>query len=154
MQCGLVFVFSGREQKYWYESLRFNFNSVPVRCAGCRRRRRSDRALAEQVAVARAAVREAPDDPAALVSLARAIVELHERTGQGRLDDAVAASRRAARLWPEATEPLLWEGIAQARAGRPTRARASLEAFLEGSRRRDQSRARAYLAQLEDAAAG
>ncbi len=64
------------------------------------------------------------------LALARALVEYHERTGQGRLDDAVAAARRAARLWAQAPDALLWEGVAHARAGRKGRARECLTRFL------------------------
>ena len=41
----------------------------------------------------------------------RAIVECHERTGAARLDEAVATARTAARLWRDAPDASLWEGI-------------------------------------------
>jgi putative zinc ribbon protein len=149
VQCGATFTFSGREQKYWYESLKFNFGSVPVRCPNCRRQRRSDRAMHGQLAVARAAAREDPDDPAVLLSLARAIVELNERTGNGELNDAIAAARRAARLWPGSYEPLFWEGVAHARAGHRDRARDQLRSFVASAPRGGlERRARVYLAGL------
>ena len=129
IQCGRDFTFSGEEQKYWYETRQFNFHSIPVRCPDCRRGRRSERALHRQVAIARAAVAHAPTDPAAHLALARAIVEYHERTDTGRLNDAVAAARRAAKLW-DAPEAALWEGIAHLRAGREPQGRARLAAFL------------------------
>lgn len=72
-------------------------------------------------------------NPAGYIALARAIVEYHERTQQGNLDEAVAASRKAAALWPDSSEPSLWEGIAQARAGRPQKARAALRNFLSAT---------------------
>lgn len=131
IQCGESFTFSGREQKYWYETRQFNFNSVPVRCATCRRLRRSEHALREQVGRARASVGKTPDDPAAQLALARAIVELHERTDQGALNDAVAAARKAAKLWSGVAEASLWEGIAQIRAGRMRQGRACLTSFIE-----------------------
>jgi len=130
LQCGRSFTFGAKEQKYWYETLKFNFHSAAVRCPDCRRLRRSERALREQIAHARAAIRNAPHDPAPHLALARALVEYHERTGQGQLDDAVAAARRAARLWPQAPDVLLWEGVAHARAGRTKRARECLTRFL------------------------
>jgi tetratricopeptide (TPR) repeat protein len=132
-QCGRSFTFGATEQKYWYETLKFNFHSAAVRCPDCRRLRRSERALREQIAHARAAIRSVPDDPAPHLALARALVEYHERTGQGSLDDAVAAARRAARLWPEAPDVLLWEGVAHARAGRRRRARECLTRFLRAT---------------------
>jgi hypothetical protein len=106
-QCDERFTFSGREQKYWYETRGFNFGSVPIRCARCRRQRRSGHLLREQVAAAHRAVETDPRDPAAHLALARALIELRERTGTGRLETAIAAARKAARLWrgsPEAAE--------------------------------------------------
>src|SRR5262245_59246467 len=32
VQCGAEFVFSGEEQKFWYETLKFHFDSVAIRC--------------------------------------------------------------------------------------------------------------------------
>src|SRR5262245_26577369 len=81
VQCGTRFTFSASEQKFWYETLRFNFSSVPIRCKTCRRLKRSEHALREQIALARQATRQAPDDPAAHLAVAKAIVEYHERTG-------------------------------------------------------------------------
>lgn len=129
-QCGRAFTFTGREQKHWYEKLCFPFDSVPVRCLACRRQRRTASALREELARTRAAVQERPDDPAAWLALARALVELHTRTGAGRLDDAVAASRKAQRLWPEAVEGLYWEARAQAGLGREPKARDAFARFL------------------------
>lgn len=133
LQCGRSFTFGATEQKYWYGTLKFNFHSAAVRCPDCRRRRRSERALREQIEHARTAIRSAPDDPAPHLALARALVEYHERTDQGRLDDAVAAARRAARLWPQAPDVLLWEGVAHARAGRTKQARECLTRFLRST---------------------
>jgi hypothetical protein len=152
VQCGEPFLFRATEQKYWYETLKFNFHSVPIRCTGCRRKRRSEHALREQIARAKAHVRISPRDPAAHLFLARAIVEHHERTASGDLDEALSAARKAAELWPESPEPLLWEGVAQARAGRKAKARRCLEAFLSRGGRRaaalDQ-RAREYLGRVQ-----
>jgi hypothetical protein len=153
IQCGQMFVFRAAEQ-YWYETLKFNFSSLPVRCAACRRLRRSEHALREQIAAAKADVRQRPADPAGHLSLARAIVHYHERTRQGDLDVAVAAARKAAALWPEAKEPSLWEGVAHARAGRLAKARRSLEQFLASTRVGKEhamlvQTARAYLTHLQ-----
>lgn len=130
LQCGRTFTFKAREQKYWYETLKFNFRSVPIRCVTCRQRRRSEHALREQIALAKRATSQSRTDPAAHLALARAIVEYHERTNEGGLDDAIAAARRAASLWPEAAEPALWEGLAHSMAGRPAKARNCLDRFL------------------------
>lgn len=131
IQCGNHFIFKAKEQKYWYETLKFNFSSIPIRCLQCRRERRSEHALREQIARAKAEIRNM--NPAAYITLARAIVEYHERTQHGNLDEAIAASRKAAALWPDSFEPSLWEGIAQARAGRSQKARAALKRFLSST---------------------
>jgi tetratricopeptide (TPR) repeat protein len=155
VQCGDNFTFSGSEQKFWYEARQFNFHSVPVRCHRCRRQRRSEHALREQIAAARSATETAPDDPSAHLALARAIVEYHERTNQGRLDEAIAAARRAARLWPDAPDARLWEGIAHARAGRRDKAQKCLLEFLEKPRggSGSEARARLYLSETAGGAA-
>jgi hypothetical protein len=131
IQCGSKFTFGAQEQKYWYEALKFNFNSLPIRCLSCRRRRRSEHALREQVARTRAERDRCPDDPLTHLALARAIVELHERTGRGNLEEAISAARRAAQSPSPPPEPLYWEGVAQLRANRPARARDCLTRFLE-----------------------
>ena len=59
VQCGSRFTFSGAEQKYWYETRKFNFSSVPIRCKSCRRLRRSEHAMREQIARAKQAMRDA-----------------------------------------------------------------------------------------------
>jgi hypothetical protein len=129
-ECMQSFTFSGTEQKYWYETLRFNFNSVPIRCVRCRRQRRSQSALMQAVAVAKASVQSHPDDPAGQLALARAVVELRNRVGNGSLNEAVSAARKAADLWPESAEPLFWEGMAHVLAGRRTKGHGHLSRFL------------------------
>ena len=149
LQCGKKFVFRASEQKYWYETLKFNFSSVPVRCLQCRRERRSEHALREQIARAKADVRN--NNPAGHIALARAIVEYHERTQQGDLDEAIAAARKAQALWPESVEPGLWEGIAHALAGRTKKARATLTSFISQSGKASvalKNKAEKYLQQL------
>ncbi len=130
IQCGKAFVFRAAEQKFWYETLKFNFESIPIRCPRCRKLRRSERSLREQIGRARRDAKMHPNDPAPQLALSRALVEFHERTGQGRLPDAIAAARRAARLWPQSSEPLLWEGLAHAQSGRKNKALDCLKRFL------------------------
>ena len=130
IECEDEFTFGAKEQKHWYETLKFNFNSVPVRCLRCRRRKRSDHALREQLARAREERARCPDDPSTLVALARAIVELHKQTETGNLDEAISAARAASRSPAPRPEPLYWEGVAQLRANRPARARECLMRFL------------------------
>jgi tetratricopeptide (TPR) repeat protein len=145
-QCGRSFVFRAAEQKFWYETLRFNFNSIPIRCPACRRQRRSEHALREQIARARSEVRSASDNPGAHLALARAVLENHERTGTGNLDEAISAARRAAKIFPETIEPLFWEGLAHELAGRRARAREYLARFVA-----DERAARDYPALLKRA---
>ncbi len=137
VQCGEAFVFGAREQKHWYETLKFHYDSVATRCVDCRSKRRSDRALRKELADAKVAVRKRADDPGALLLLAEATVRYFERFQQGNLEEAVAASRKARRLLrghpsKQVRRALFWEGMSQAFAGRRTTARSLLEAFVAG----------------------
>lgn len=137
VECGLDFSFSASEQKHWFEELKFHFDSIPIRCVGCRRRRRSDKALGLELAAAKKRLRDSPASPAALVAVAEALVRYHDRSGQGSLAEALAASRKARRLLEnhtpgELSETYFWEARCQALLGRPARARPLFEAFLEG----------------------
>lgn len=136
LQCGKDFVFGAKEQKHWYETLKFHFDSVAVRCASCRKQRRSDLALQQQLAAARAAAQAEPKKPRALLSLAEALARLFERTGRGSLKDGIAASRAARREATaahhsaEIAESLFWEATCQRLSGHEEKARALYEAFL------------------------
>lgn len=135
VQCRQSFVFSAEEQKFWYESLQFNFNSTAIRCRNCRRQKQSERALREQIAQALQLLSESPNAPGALLDLARATVRYRERTGQGNLDRAIAAARRASREWPESAEPAFWEGKCHHLAGRRAKAETLLTQFIEATDR-------------------
>ena len=128
VQCDSSFTFAAAEQKYWYETLKFNFRSVPIRCLGCRRQSRSDHALREAVAQAKTEARRCSDDPKTQLALARSIIELFRRTGTGNLDEAIAAARQASQS--QRPEPLYWEGVAHLAANRPARGRDCLTRFL------------------------
>ena len=117
VQCAEAFVFGAAEQKFWYESLGFRLDSTAIRCRRCRRRQRTIRALNAQIAAVRRGLQGAPEDPSLLLSLAEALVRYHQRRGEGSLEDAVAAARKASKLWPENAEPLFWEGLALCRGG-------------------------------------
>jgi hypothetical protein len=143
VQCGLSFVFRAAEQKHWYESLKFHFDSVPVRCLACRRKRRSDGAVRQQLADAKTRLRGEPEEPAALLAFAEAVVLFRQRFDAGPLAEGIAAARKARRLLRnhsnrEIGEALFWEASAQALAGRSDAARSLYEEFLEirGSGRR------------------
>jgi len=131
VQCGRDFVFGASEQKYWYESLKFHFDAVAIRCVACRRRQRTLRALHAQLGEARRRARNDPEDPAGQLELAETLVRFHQRTGEGHLNDAIAAARKALKLWPGAWEALFWEGMAQALSGRQAKAREALTRFVQ-----------------------
>jgi len=134
VECGCAFVFSAREQKYWYEELRFHFDSVAVRCPECRRKQRTGKALHAAVARAKSRSEEGPGDPSHALAVAEAIVRLNEHTGKGDLSEAIAAARSAARIVSRDGGPqgaaLFWEGKAQALLGRHDRARPLLESAV------------------------
>lgn len=135
VQCNEPFVFRAKEQKHWYENLKFHFDSTATRCLSCRRHRRSEHALHQQLADAKQRAGQAPNDARVLLALAEAIVRYAQRTGRGPLAEAIASARKARRLLrghPEhdPRETLFWEAMAQVEAGRPAPARALLEEFL------------------------
>lgn len=134
VQCGEPFVFSAKEQKYWYETLGFYFASVAIRCPRCRRQRRTEKVLREQIAAAKEGLRSAPSDPGLLLGLAQAIVGHHERTGKGNLNEAIAACRKARRLSPRAHQCLFWEALCHLQAGHREKALALLRQFIESPR--------------------
>jgi hypothetical protein len=131
VECGNDFVFTATEQRFWYETLKFHFDSVAIRCRACRRRQRHQAALNAQVAAARAAVARTPDSPTGYLDVAESLVRLHQRTGCGNLNDAIDAAREARTQWPECVESDFWEGIAHHLAGRVHRAEALLQRFLK-----------------------
>jgi hypothetical protein len=139
VQCGADFVFRAAEQKHWYESLKFHFDSVAVRCPVCRKKRRTDKALQRTLSDARARAAGAPSAGAQL-ALAEAVVRFFERTKQGQLADALAASRKARRLLAghparERAEADLWEGktLLLLDSAKWDKARDFLTRFLEHS---------------------
>lgn len=142
VQCGRDFVFSAGEQKYWYERLGFPARSVAIRCVRCRRQARTLKALQAQLSRAKALLREDPGRVSAWLELGQAIVQLHRRTGDGNLDEAIHAAREAARLSPTPLpECIFWEAAAHEQAGRSDRARELYGSFLvKASRRRRQKR--------------
>jgi len=47
--CDCNFLFQVTEQRYWYESLKFNLNSVPVNCPECRKTVRHHKILNQEL---------------------------------------------------------------------------------------------------------
>jgi hypothetical protein len=135
VQCGDAFVFTGAEQKHWYEVLKFHFDSVATRCVTCRRARRSGLAIRQTLVAARAQAQARPNDAGAQIALAEAIVRYVQRHQEGPLNDAIAACRAARRLVKDhpgfdACEALFWEGLAHALAGRASAARERFDQFV------------------------
>jgi hypothetical protein len=129
-QCAQPFTFTAHEQKFWYETLRFNFRSTAIRCQRCRRQRRNGRSLQHQLSAAIRLADEQPDDPIALVTLARATAEYFQYFGSGNLDRGIAAAHRALKITPLLYEALYWEGLCQEAAGRKRKAYGLYEAFI------------------------
>lgn len=156
--CGVKFVFPAAEQKHFFEKLRFPFYSAPIHCPACRRLRRGTKALNEALVEARQELEARPEEPAALLAVAAAIVLLYEETGSGDLDKAIAHSRQAARkaTHSQLGEAAFWEAKAQLLAGRREKAwplfRVAFEK-LPGNKRCAPLRAEtaAYLAREEEA---
>jgi hypothetical protein len=141
VQCHAAFVFAAAEQKHWYEVLKFHFDSVPVRCVSCRRKRRSENSLQQELRDAKQLAKARPEDAFAQLGVARAIVRLRERTAQGGLAEAVASARKARRLLKnhppkELCETDSWEASSHALTGREQQARPLFERFLEHARGR------------------
>ena len=138
VQCGVGFVFRASEQKHWYESLKFHFDSVAVRCIDCRRKRRSELSLQQELSLAKARVAKETESPDAQLAVAEAIIRYYQRTGQGRIDHALAAARKAQRLLKghapsDGARAEFWEATAQALAGRNAQARPLFERFVARS---------------------
>ncbi len=137
VQCNEPFTFSATEQKYWYESLQFNFYSVAVRCPKCRKRRRNEKALHNQIGAALERIRITPNDPEALVDLARSTVRLHQKTGKGDLNRAISSCRKAVQIWHAQRDALFWEGMAHYQSHRSDKAKLLLEQYLERRKKKD-----------------
>jgi hypothetical protein len=116
-QCGVHFVFSATEQKHWYETLQFHFDSTAIRCVKCRRQKRYERGAQMRLAEAGQRRKENPNDPGALLEFAESITELRRIGGQGDLAAAIAACRKARRVSAEMILAWYWEGVAHELAG-------------------------------------
>ena len=127
VQCGSDFLFSAKEQKFWYETLRFISCSRAIRCPSCRKHKRTDSALRAQLAQALRTLGSSPRDPHACLLLAATTVEYRRRTGQGNLQRAIHACRVVQKEWPEAIESLLLEAKCHLLASRPKPAAQRLE---------------------------
>jgi hypothetical protein len=129
VQCGEPFVFSAKEQKYWYETLQFRLDSNAIRCAACRRQRRTRRAVA--LRYEQSAVHKNSDSAEELIEFATALAELVDRCGTGKPDQIVAAARKARRLNAEWVDPLYWEAKGHLLAGRRAKAVEVFQRFVD-----------------------
>lgn len=139
-ECRAPFTFGAAEQKYWYETLKFHFDSTATRCPACRRKRRSDRYLQGRLVEAKRRVAASEADHFAWLAVAEAIVQLFRQTNTGSLDEALAAARRARKSMRGhpvrgAAEASYWEATCHALAGRARRARSGYHEFLEAGPR-------------------
>ena len=129
VQCDRAFIFSAREQKYWYETLQFNIASTAIRCPACRSLRRSQRAVRARWDAASSLIdSQSPDD---LLEYCAALVDLIEAFGEGDPDKVIAAARRARRTNARARAARYWEARGQALAGREAKAREAFTSFIE-----------------------
>ncbi|MBA3037821.1 MAG: hypothetical protein FP814_15185 [Desulfobacterium sp.] len=133
VQCGQDFVFSAKEQKYWFESLKFHFDSTAIRCPKCRKLRRSVKALNAQLEITKYKLRQEPNNPSLMLSLAQTIVAFHKRTSSGNLNEAIASCRQAIKLWPSVLEAFYWEGKCHLQAGRHKKADDLFNLFIENA---------------------
>ncbi len=130
VQCGHTFVFSGKEQKFWYETLQFNFNSRAIRCINCRKKKRSQKAMGKQLAITHDAYKNNTDDPLLMLELAKTICQAVEFEIGGDLEFAVALARKAFRNSANLIESLFWEGMALRLMGRQSKSELSFNKFL------------------------
>lgn len=131
VQCGRDFVFSAQEQKHWYESLHFHFDSTAIRCVECRSKKRSDRAVQARLNEAARRLKENGDDPEVLVDYARAVVDHRAFRGQGDVAAAIRACRKAREVSPTMLDAWYWEGRCNQLAGRDAKGREMLGRFTE-----------------------
>ncbi|MBF9131346.1 zinc-ribbon domain containing protein [Plantactinospora sp. S1510] len=134
VECGRGFVFGATEQRFWYERLGFQIESVPIRCPACRRADRSRRRLQRRLAEATDAARRQPDDALAQLVLTAATVEHVCGLGTGSLDSAIRAARKAVRLDPNLHLAHYWEARAQELADRRDKAIEAYGQFIDAAR--------------------
>ncbi len=130
--CARDFVFSAKEQQYWYEQLGFIRDSTAKDCAPCRKERRAEKKLMAQLRAAIEACRATPTARAHL-DVARATWALREQGLGGNIDRAIGAARAAYRLDSKQVEALFWEARLQELAGRLRRAKETMQRFIDAS---------------------
>jgi hypothetical protein len=76
--CNNKFIFSAKEQQYWYETLKFIIYSSPQQCLTCRRKRRGVKAANKALTAAIAALSDSinAQDPAQLAELSELYIKV------------------------------------------------------------------------------
>ena len=128
VQCRETFVFSAKEQRFWYETLQFSMHTDAVRCVDCRRKRRTLKSA--QVRYAKVAAFADSNEPEQLIEFASAYLDLIDRGAGGDSAKVIATARKARRLNKSWADPLYWEARGQQSAGRPKKAMELYEQFL------------------------
>ena len=131
VQCGEEFIFSAKEQKFWYETLKFNFHSQATRCLDCRKKKRNEKAITEQLVKAHEICKSVTKDPYAKLALAEAVCLYYETYKKGDLNVAIASARAALRLDAKCIEALYWEALAHKLSNREEKARKTFADFLQ-----------------------
>ena len=131
VQCGKDFIFQAKEQKFWYENLKFNFHSHAIRCLDCRKKKRNEKSIKIQNDKAYEICKKNPKDPYALIALSEAVCLYFETFQKGHLEEAIASARKAYKLDKNCQEALYWEALAQKFAGREKKSQQLFKEFLE-----------------------
>lgn len=134
IECGIEFTFSASEQKFWYEDLKFNFYSKPIRCSDCRRKKRNENALKVRLTDISNKVNESPSDPEILIEYAEVTYDYFRYFGRGNLAQAISSARKAFGLSPTSFEALYWEAACQDAAGHSRKANQTYQYFLDVSK--------------------
>jgi hypothetical protein len=136
-RCGKPFVFTASEKRFWrgkFSPMGLDFHTSSILCPRCRSEESAERHAAQELGKAVERVTRQPDDAGALLTLARATAEYAlAEGGEGNLDRAIAAARRARRIKPNLHEALYWEAVCHDLAGREQKARVVYQAFVESA---------------------
>lgn len=125
IECQKDFIFSGQEQKYWYEDLQFDTASHPIRCPHCRHIQRVIKTLNQRIGELKPQIEANPKHAEAQLELASTVIQFFSLSGQGDLEQAIGAARQAARLGADQGAALYWEARGLSLLGYRDKARAS-----------------------------
>jgi hypothetical protein len=131
IQCGNEFIFSAKEQKYWYEDLGFCLYAKCQRCKDCRRLKKNKVALNKQLMLAQANLDQEPNNPGYMLELAEAICAYYEAYQQGRISHAISLTRKARKQNERLVEGIYWEAKALKLSGNEKKAKALFKTFIE-----------------------